>query len=116
MFDLWMQICLNDIKKVTAELYFLGQFDLNPKRISKILTRSSKLFKEWGFFHDEIVLNKSEALNRTAVSKTERLRLLRQLVKSNRHSNKQITVEQYRLALNYQVSVRQAQRDLKASA
>ena len=111
LFDPWFRICMHDLPKAQGELFFLGLFDFNPSRIGKIISRPSRLFREWGFFHDEIVLNKSEVLNRTAISKSQRILFLKKLLKNK----KKMSAEDYRRALNYQVSLRQAQRDLKDS-
>ena len=108
-FDHWCKIVTMGLSPAQGELFFLGAFDLNPKRIAKIIARPSRLFKVWGFYHDEIVLNKAESINRTVMLKSERLRLLKKLLRSKEI----ISVNDYRRALNFQVSVRQAQRDLK---
>lgn len=109
LFDPWMKICLHGIPRAPGELYFLGLFDFNVKRIAKIISRPSSLFKEWGYFHDEIVLNKSESINRTAILKKQRIKILKKLLQKKEI----ISAQSYRRALNYQVSIRQAQRDIK---
>lgn len=112
LFDHWTSICMSGIVPAKGELFFIGLFDFNSKRINKMISRPSRLFKKWGFFHDEIVLNKAEKIGRTTVSKKTRLQALKKLLRTKG----QVTVEAYRRALNFQVSVRQAQRDLKELA
>jgi hypothetical protein len=90
----------------------VGQVDdLRSNRQELAWRRSAKIFSRWGYFHDEVCLNKSLQIKKTVISKKSRLIFLKQF----RKENKNFTLEDYRQALNYQVTVRQAQRDLHDS-
>ena len=108
LFSKWKSIALHQIKPALGEIYFFGLFDFQMNKIQKILTRPSKIFLQWGFLHDEICLNKAERIEKTVVHKAERMSFLKKFIQLN----SPFQVEDYRRALNYQISTRQAQRDL----
>lgn len=110
LFDHWLAICMHQIPPGTGELFFIGLFDFNMKKILRIISRPSRLFLQWGYLHDEVVLNKANLINRTTLSKSSRTKILKALLRQK----KPVSVERYRRLLNYQISVRQAQRDLKS--
>ena len=72
---------------------------------------SLKIYKKWGYFSRDLMINKSLKVSATVLSTQVRHRLLTQLLKSR----KSITVNDYLRFLENKVSRKQAERDLKKS-
>jgi hypothetical protein len=109
-FQRWKKQLTRNLQPASGEIFFIGLFDFNEKRIGQLRAMPCRLFLKWGFYHDEVLVNKAEILNRTTLSPFFRRRLLQ----AWRKRGIKLDVDSYRARLNYQVSYRQALQDLKS--
>lgn len=113
-FHLWRALCLAEIAPGSWQLFFIGLYQPSSKGSDREILECTKVFFRWGFFSKESLLPTKKQFqdHRTLKSKVVRKRVLETLLAKR----EPFTVEDYMRALNFQVSRRQAQRDLKENS
>jgi hypothetical protein len=110
IFKGWSQIILAHVVPANHELFFIGLFAFAGKRMQRESSFVTKPYLNWGYLGSETMINKFRAGDLTnSIGRYRKLILKEILAKTDR-----ITVEEYRQALGFTVSQRQAQSDLKS--
>ena len=115
-FSLWSHSVTAGIEpSQAAELFFIGTRAFAGKQAWLDASRSLSIYKKWGYLGREILRNKAASQlgeKLTLVSAHVRRSVLNDLIQRQTR----IRVSEYRAALDGQVSLRQAERDLRGSA
>ncbi|NDG85468.1 MAG: hypothetical protein EBX52_10605 [Proteobacteria bacterium] len=114
IFHLWRAIALDGVPEAQNEQFFIGVAPFAGSRIRFDAEQPLKIYKRWGFFGRDILLNKfsqkQPKLQRTALAPAERKKALKQLISLK----KRITVKDYIEACDGMISRRIAQKDLES--
>ena len=111
----WRDTVLAEIRPASGELFFIGTRKLAGKQMLLDAELSLRAYLKWGYLGRELLVNKAQApesLQRTGtlLPPLARKRILSQLMRQH----PRFSVEDYRRALGFQVSRRQAELDLAA--
>lgn len=109
LFSSWKDCSMSKIKKAQNELFFIGLFAPGKKSALNECTLSTKPYRLWGYYGRDIMVNKYEAGKKTIMKTSQREVFINELIKKY----KTLTVKKYLEEINYQIHLRQAQRDLQ---
>lgn len=85
-FRIWKKMSLYQIPPAKGEIYWIGVYTFAGKTMRQLPSRSLLPFTRWGFYADDILLNKarSRKLSRTILPKKQRLEILYQLARQKK--------------------------------
>jgi hypothetical protein len=118
-FSLWKSLIQQGISPAPFQSFYVAQRSVNPERNWIEIKNNLKPFKKWGFFSAELPISGKRNLRKTLMTKKQRLQLLKDWLRSWPREwprDRAFSVSDYLEKLNYQVSLRQAQRDLESCA
>ena len=112
LFKNWLQTTLSGISAAPGEQFFIGLRKFAGKQMLADAEYPLRSYVRWGYLGRDLLVNKAQMTakqrNRTIVSAAVRKKILNELMKIR----KRLTVQDYRDALENQVSRRQAEIDL----
>jgi hypothetical protein len=112
IFRKWCDLVLTGVLPASGEQFFIGLRKVGGKQMRLDAEFPLQAYRKWGYLGRDLLLNKASGqaaiLNRTLVPATVRKHGLGRLMEER----KRLTVEDYRKALDYRVSRRQAELDL----
>ena len=109
LFQKWAECIKDSIDPAPNELFFISLYPLGSKSLMESATHATQIYKKWGYFEKELLINKAVPPKKTLILAKQRRLILNELLKRKR----KITVKEYLSELNFQVHIKQAQRDLK---
>ena len=110
LFQKWSESVMDSIPPARGELFFFGAYGMGSKLQRKEASHATKLYRKWGYFGKDLLVNKAEPPQKTLIPLPRRRLLLDQLLKRK----KRLKLEDYLAELSFQIHRRQAQRDLKS--
>ena len=114
LFMNWLNCVMSGIKTAQGEQYFIGLRAFAGKLMQEDVNHSIKLYRRWGYYGQEILINKAgkklKENPRTLLPLETRLRLLNEYMKVH----ESIRSKDYIELLGGCISQRQAELDLKA--
>ena len=112
-FQAWAQAALYKVKPGAHCFYFIGEYSFSPKRLEAKAMKSHRSFLKWGYFGDDILLNKGREKLKNETLKSELSSQVRQTILNDLLKTKdRITVLDYLEALDFRIQRRLAQLDL----
>ena len=110
LFQKWANCVKDSIVPAPNQLFFVSLYPLGSKRLIESATHATQIYKKWGFFEKDLLINKAIPPKKTLIPTEQRKLILEELLKKKQ----KITVKDYLRELNFQIHIKQAQRDLKA--
>ena len=118
LFSRWKDLVMEGVPRAPDEQFFVGLSRVGGKLMLRAVTESLPFYRTWGYFGRDLLVNKANVIARdrgqTRLSKAQRAALLDELVARSSATGRSFTVRDYRQALGFWVSARQAERDLAA--
>lgn len=109
MWKMWKACIQFEITKASFQAFYIGLIAINPQQSQIQIKRNLKPFSAWGYYNQELPISEKRGrLQRTVISKSQRLELLKSLIRKR----PRFTVQDYIEALDHRVHRRQAERDL----
>lgn len=108
-FMAWKKTIEHHFNKIAFQNFYIGLDSLNPEKLIDKINHSLKPYLKWGFWGVDDLNNLHNLQKLSLVQKKRRVFVLEKLL----HTHKEISVKDYRLALNNNIHIRQAERDLK---
>ena len=108
-FRKWAECVMDSVRPAHGELFFVDIHTIGSKRFFEEATHATEIYRKWGYFGKDLMINKASPPQRTLISPAQRKFLLERLLKQK----KELKVEDYMRELNFQIHRKQAQRDLK---
>jgi hypothetical protein len=110
LFRAWRQMTLMGIKPSRGEIFWIGVYGFNSETTRNLPFHSTKPFLKWGFYGDDVLINKAQTLvhTKTTISKPNRLKILAELAKEK----KTFSVNDYLKACRGLIQRRTAENDL----
>lgn len=106
---LWKTCIQFEIPKASFQAFYVGLIAIDPRKSQEQMRRNLKLYSAWGFYNHELpITEKLGRIQRTLLSKSLRLEILKELIRKR----SRFTVQDYIEALDHRVHRRQAERDL----
>ncbi|MBL7542626.1 MAG: hypothetical protein JNL11_02365 [Bdellovibrionaceae bacterium] len=115
-FKAWKMCVLHKLPKLDYQQFYIGLSAFAGKKVSSQIDHSNKIFKKWNFYGTHLMFNKEQmqsrqpVLQKSFLSKTQRLNLLNQWISK---SKKEFSVSDYLAILPIPVSRRVAEMDLQ---
>ena len=100
---------MDSVTPARSEIFFMDIYSIGSKQLFEEATHATQIYKKWGYFGKDLMINKVSCSQRTLIPLQQRRFLLDQLLKQKRR----LKVEDYLRELNFQIHRKQAQRDLK---
>ena len=110
LFRKWSECVLHHIPPATGELFFIHLYCPGSRLMYEEALYSLKVYKKWGYLAGDLMFNKFSFSHKVLLTATQRKEALNQLLKKQ----STLKVIDYLRELNFQIPVKQAQRDLKA--
>jgi hypothetical protein len=118
LFSRWKDLVMEGVPRAPNEQFFVGLSRLGGKLMLRAVTESLPFYRKWGYFGRDLLVNKANVIaqdrGQTRLTKAQRAALLDELVARCAATGRSFTVRDYREALGFWVSARQAERDLAA--
>ena len=109
LFNKWSECVLHNVQPAKGELFFIHLYRPGSKLLYEEALYSLKIYKKWGYLASDLMFNKFTCSHKVLLSPAQRREVLNKLLKKR----KTFKVIDYLKELNFQIPVKQAQRDLK---
>lgn len=109
LFCKWSECVLYDIQPAKGELFFINLYLPGSRLMYEEALYSLNVYKKWGYLAGDLMFNKFVFSHKILLTPVQRREALDKLLKKQNA----FKVRDYLRELNFQIPVKQAQRDLK---
>ena len=109
LFHKWSECVLHNIQPAKGELFFIHLYRPSSLLMREEALYSLKIYKRWGYLASDLMFNKFVFSHKILLNAVQRREALNKLLKKR----KTFKVRDYLMELNFQIPLKQAQRDLK---
>ena len=109
LFRKWAECVLHGIEPARGELFFVFLYQPGHQLMYEEALYSLKIYKKWGYLASDLMFNKFEFSHKALLTSVQREEALKNLLQKR----KVFKVKDYLRELNFQIPIKQAQRDLK---
>ena len=108
-FHKWSECVLHNVQPASGEIFFIYLYRPGSRLMYEEALYNLKIYKKWGYLASDLMFNKFTFSHKILLTAVQREDVLNKLLK--KHST--FKVKDYLRELNFQIPIKQAQRDLK---
>ncbi len=113
LFKNWMKLACTNIEPANQEVFYIGINSFAGKELRKDVHFTVQPYAKWGYFCQDLAISKFKSETKLENSKLYPIESRKNLLHKLFENKKRIRVKDYLEIIEYTISQRQAERDLK---